>query len=124
MKKLTEDQVQSLSGKFAQVKPEDEVKVRRGFEQAEIKAKQRGAARQLLENVKTMWRMLVDPDYVIDWQVKAWIIFALGYFISPIDLIPDYVPLLGYVDDAVVVAWVVHQISDQVAAYRAWAGLV
>ncbi|MFZ5786784.1 MAG: YkvA family protein [Acidobacteriota bacterium] len=123
MKTLTDDQVQALTGEVARVRPEDEEKVRTGFSQAETKAKQRGAARQLLENVKTLWRMLTDPDYVIDWQVKAWIIFALGYFISPIDVVPDVVPVLGYVDDAVVVAWVVHQLSDQVVAYRRWKGL-
>ncbi len=122
MKKLTDDQKLKLKGKVAKVKPADEKKVRHDFSQAELKAKQRGAAKKLLDGVRAMWGMLVDPDFVIDWQVKAWIIFALGYFISPWDLIPDVLPGIGYVDDAMVVAWVLHQISDEVKAYRQWMG--
>ena len=41
-----------------------------------------------------------------DQQVPAWakstILFALGYFISPVDAIPDFIPVLGYTDDLAV----------------------
>ena len=37
-------------------------------------------------------------------KIKAGIIGALGYLISPIDLIPDIMPGIGYADDAVAVA--------------------
>ena len=36
-------------------------------------------------------------------KVKAGIYAALGYFISPIDLIPDFTPIVGYADDATAV---------------------
>jgi len=45
-------------------------------------------------------------------------LFALVYFITPIDAIPDPIPVLGYLDDAAVVAWVVSCISDDIAAYQ------
>lgn len=37
------------------------------------------------------------------WPAKAMIIVTFGYFLSPIDLIPDFIPLLGYLDDLVIV---------------------
>ena len=38
-------------------------------------------------------------------KVKAGIIAALGYLISPIDLIPDLMPVVGYSDDAAAIAF-------------------
>ena len=37
-------------------------------------------------------------------KIKAGIFGALGYFISPLDLIPDPAPVVGYTDDALVIA--------------------
>jgi uncharacterized membrane protein YkvA (DUF1232 family) len=78
------------------------------------------AIRDLALNVVCLYEMLVDPDYTISWQVKAGIVFALGYFISPVDTIPDVVPVVGYVDDALVVAYVAHLLSGDISKYRAW----
>lgn len=73
----------------------------------------------LVDSLKTLWAMISDKDYVITWETKRWILVALGYFVSPIDLIPDFIPAIGYVDDAVVVAYVVHKISEEIVRYRA-----
>lgn len=44
---------------------------------------------------------------------KTLIMGALGYFILPIDLIPDFIPaLLGFTDDLVVIAYVVKQVNQ------------
>ena len=37
-------------------------------------------------------------------KIRAAIIAPLGYFISPIDLIPDITPIIGFTDDAAVIA--------------------
>ena len=100
------------------VSPDEEHEVRAQFAWAEQKAKERGADAGLIEGARTLWRMLIDPDYVVSWEVKAWIIAGLAYFISPIDAIPDAIPVIGYLDDAAVVAWILHQLSDEVARYR------
>lgn len=35
------------------------------------------------------------------WYVKGAILFTIGYALSPIDLIPDFIPVLGYLDDLI-----------------------
>ena len=45
---------------------------------------------------------------------------GLIYFVSPLDLIPDVIPVLGFVDDVGVLAWVIHQVRRDLDAYLAW----
>jgi uncharacterized membrane protein YkvA (DUF1232 family) len=46
--------------------------------------------------------------------------FTLLYLISPIDIIPDIIPLLGFVDDIAVLAFATRLIKDDLEGYRAW----
>jgi uncharacterized membrane protein YkvA (DUF1232 family) len=117
--KLSKKQKDRLEQQAADVDQDDEDFVLDGYKAARAKAMDRGAAKSLLDDVKTLWRMLTDPDYSIPWTTWAWIISALVYFISPVDIIPDVIPGAGYIDDAAVVAWVVSLISDDIADFRA-----
>ena len=45
-------------------------------------------------------------------RYKAIIVGALGYFISPFDIIPDLMPVLGYTDDVAVLLAVIKAVSD------------
>lgn len=44
---------------------------------------------------------LASRDPRVPWYAKAMAIVVAGYAISPIDLIPDFIPVLGYLDDVV-----------------------
>ncbi len=46
----------------------------------------------------------VATDGAVPWMVRVELVLLLGYLISPIDLIPDFIPVIGFLDDAVVVA--------------------
>ena len=46
--------------------------------------------------------------------------FALVYFITPIDLIPDFVPALGFTDDIAVVIMIIRRFSTAIRRYRKW----
>lgn len=45
---------------------------------------------------------------------------ALIYLVSPLDLLPDVLPLLGFVDDAAVLFWVVRQVRRDLEEFRGW----
>lgn len=47
---------------------------------------------------------------------------ALGmlYFVSFVDLIPDFIPALGLLDDFVVIGWVVSSIREDLEKFKAW----
>ena len=57
---------------------------------------------------------------VIPWRSLVYVVAALLYFINPIDVIPDALVGLGFVDDAAVVAAVVRALRREIAAFDAW----
>ena len=65
------------------------------WEKVKNHAKQAGAG--VLEPALILYYALIDSD--TSNVAKATIIAALGYFISPIDVIPDITPILGFSDD-------------------------
>jgi uncharacterized membrane protein YkvA (DUF1232 family) len=58
----------------------------------------RAWARRIKRDAVTLWFACRDPR--TPWAVKALCVFVVAYALSPIDLIPDFIPVLGYVDDA------------------------
>ena len=47
-------------------------------------------------------------------------VFALVYFITPIDVLPDFIPALGFTDDLTVVLLILKRFSADVEKYRTW----
>jgi len=58
-------------------------------------------ARALKRDVHAIYLAGRDPR--VPWYAKALALCVAGYALSPIDLIPDFVPVLGYLDDVVIV---------------------
>lgn len=56
----------------------------------------------------TLWRAFMAPE--TPWHLKALMLLVPAYLLSPIDLIPDVVPLLGLLDDFVIVPMLVSMI--------------
>lgn len=48
------------------------------------------------------------------------VVAGLMYFLSPIDAIPDFIPVFGMLDDIAVLAWVMKTLDDELSAFRAW----
>lgn len=64
----------------------------------------RDALRLLPEVVRLLRRLVRDPGLPRGIRVRLWLL--LGYLVLPIDLVPDFIPVLGYADDAILVALV------------------
>jgi uncharacterized membrane protein YkvA (DUF1232 family) len=106
------------------VKPGDEKKIRKTFPKAIARFTGRsigvGWIDGLIEQVKLLYEMLFAPDFVMAWETKAAIIAALEYFISPVDVVPDAIPIVGWADDALVVMFAIHSVSGDIARYAAF----
>jgi uncharacterized membrane protein YkvA (DUF1232 family) len=101
------------------IRPEDEKTVHDHFEDTFTDARRRsGFLRRLLDDAHTLYTMLRDPAYRFDWATRAKVIFGLLYFVSPIDFVPDFVPGVGFIDDAVVLTLVVRSLGEAVKRYR------
>lgn len=48
------------------------------------------------------------------------IISAIIYFVSPVDLIPDFIVGAGYIDDAAVIAFAIKQIAEDLEKFKLW----
>lgn len=65
----------------------------------------------MLEKLKTRARALKNEAFAVylaakdprtPWYAKALIFFVVAHTFSPIDLIPDFIPVLGYLDDLII----------------------
>jgi uncharacterized membrane protein YkvA (DUF1232 family) len=63
--------------------------------------KLRGWARGIKRDVMALWLAARDPR--TPWYAKAVAATVAAYALSPIDLIPDFIPVLGYLDDLIIV---------------------
>lgn len=61
----------------------------------------REKARGLKHEVYALYFAVRDPR--VPWYVKALAVCVVGYALSPIDLIPDFIPVLGYLDDLLLI---------------------
>jgi uncharacterized membrane protein YkvA (DUF1232 family) len=84
----------------------------------------RGPIKAFLADLRLLINMVVDWSRgryrVVPAKSIVLVVAALLYFLSPLDLIPDFLPG-GFLDDAAVVAWVLKSVSADVGKYREWA---
>ncbi|MCG7381313.1 YkvA family protein [Paenibacillus sp. ACRRY] len=63
--------------------------------------KVKAMAREIKRNVFVLY--LAYKDARVPWYTKLFAICVVAYAFSPIDLIPDFIPVLGYLDDLIIV---------------------
>jgi uncharacterized membrane protein YkvA (DUF1232 family) len=81
------------------------------------------AVRLLPDLLRLLWRLAGDSRLPRAARVR--LALLLGYLVLPIDLVPDFVPVLGYADDAVIVVLVLRSVVRRAGApvvRRHWPG--
>lgn len=80
--------------------------------------------KQLFHSAFTMVRLVRSYAGGEYRSIKAGTIVSglavLLYVLSPIDLIPDFIPVLGWLDDLSLVSWFVGKFQGELVAFRAW----
>ncbi len=78
----------------------------------------------LWDDIKTLLAMLLDlvagRYRSVPLKTLAVLIFAVLYLVSPIDLVPDFIPFIGYLDDAFIFILAIDLVRDDLQAYRVW----
>jgi len=83
----------------------------------------RETLRLLPDLLRLLGRLAGDSEVPRAVRVRLWLV--LGYLALPIDLVPDFVPVLGYADDAIIVALVLRSVVRRAGApvvTRHWPG--
>ncbi|MEQ9286817.1 MAG: YkvA family protein [Cyclobacteriaceae bacterium] len=80
--------------------------------------------KEFVDQVGLMIRMIkaqFSGEYKdFPWKSTVMVAGALLYFLTPLDLIPDFIPGLGLTDDAAVVYWVYQNIKEDIEKFRQW----
>lgn len=71
---------------------------------------------EMIRRLKSMYQCLLYGEHV-SLKEKAWLAAALLYFIAPIDLIPDYVIPSGFVDDSIVIGFIVRKFDTMLTQF-------
>ena len=71
-----------------------------------------------IHKLKLMIDMLSDIEWRLPHQDASRVLNALAYFSEPEDLIPDHIPGLGFLDDAIMIELVVRELKHEIEAYQ------
>ncbi|MDO4587735.1 MAG: YkvA family protein [Planctomycetia bacterium] len=94
------------------------------FEKEKTALKKGGKLGDFFEEFLLLWSLLKSyykGEYTnVPWKFIAAVGFAMAYLVSPIDLIPDFIPVLGYVDDLSVFSLVATSFKSEIETYKNW----
>lgn len=101
-------------------------RLREMVEEARAKAASAGSSSSplaaVIEDLKTMFELLravARGSYRLRKETLVLIAGAVLYFVIPIDVVPDFIPVAGFLDDAAVIAWVIKTCKTEIDLFRA-----
>lgn len=77
--------------------------------------------RQNADDIRRLIISYYDGKYkTLPWSTLVKAIIGMLYFVSFVDFIPDFIPVLGILDDFVVIGWVVNAIREDLDKFKLW----
>ena len=71
-----------------------------------------------LSKLQSLINMLDDPEWPLEDDERTDVVSALTYFYHAEDLIPDDIPVLGFIDDAIMIELVIRELKDEIDAFE------
>jgi uncharacterized membrane protein YkvA (DUF1232 family) len=71
-----------------------------------------------IETLEIITEMVQEKDWVVPGSVRPRVLTALAYFLDPADLIPDHIPGLGFLDDAIMIELIAQELRHEIDGYR------
>jgi len=106
------------------VTEEDVYKVVNRADDIQRKISPQGPLGRFINDVKLMISLVKDywnKNYrEVPWWTVAAVVAALLYVLSPVDLIPDFIPFFGLLDDAAVVSACLFLVEQDLSRYKIW----
>jgi uncharacterized membrane protein YkvA (DUF1232 family) len=95
------------------------------LDKATEKAKKKaGALSSVWDSLMAMFRLskaYAKGEYQeTPWQSLLMVIAAIIYFVMPVDVIPDFLVGLGFLDDAAIIGWTIKTIKSDVDRFLEW----
>jgi len=72
---------------------------------------------------KLLYDMIRDKNYTLDKKSYMVIAGALAYVVFPVDIIPDMLLGVGFLDDAFVIGMVINQLTEEIEKYKLYKAL-
>ncbi len=73
---------------------------------------------EAIETLEDLTQVIEDKDWAAPKKIVNEVVAALAYFANPEDLIPDHIPVLGFLDDAIMIKFVEDEFKHELWGYR------
>ena len=108
---------------LARMPPEDIVAAADSQLQVSAQSATPGFIVERIAKLRLLMRMLTDLEWRLPHDDAKRVLNALAYFTEPDDLIPDHIPGVGFLDDAIMVELVVRELRPEIEAYQDFCAL-
>lgn len=86
-----------------------------------LSGKNIGVFREQLGIVTRLLKAYASGEYrQLPWKTLIRVIAVLIYFVSPIDILPDFLPIVGLTDDIALMLWLFSGMKDDLEKFRQW----
>lgn len=77
--------------------------------------------KQIIPTLNRMIRAYINGEYrKVPWKSLLLITTGILYFVSPLDFIPDFIPVAGFLDDITIILWILNAVKGDVEDYEEW----